>query len=663
MRLSEKRTLCAALFGTLLGALVFFLIHTAAPLDFAEDGWIMRGYVERDIIQHYTGWLFYRDARIPFPLGVASGIGYPAGGAIAFSDSIPVMSVLFGAFSRVLPSTFQFFGLYTLLCYMLTGMSAAMLISLFSVSPYTILFGTLLFILSPVMTERAFRHTALASHFLLLFALYLYFLNRKRGFKFRWGYAVLCILAVAIHFYFVPMLCAILLADLLQDAATTKFKIKHLAFLLLNLGVIILTAFSIGYFHRPTQPTGALGYGYFTMNLNALVNPSSVSGIRWSLFLPALGQGLGSAEGFNYLGLGVILVLAAAGVYYIVRFSKGEFFSLIKRHRALFIICVLLTLYAISTTVVINNNAYIKIPLPLPVLKIFSIFRSGGRLFWPCYYLLLLYAVVFLTGKLLKKTLPFALGALLLIQIIDLTPSLIHKREAFVNPGQGFANPADDAFFQENTGAYGEVFTFSDSGLPLGLYFAHYAVENGMKTNEPFMARNDAAAYRTGCENEYERLMDGVIDEGKIYLFSGEVADQTPTDVNRFFNAAIRLGDLAFCGSLDFSGHTYYIVAPKNENAVVPSDSNILPLQELPLTFAAYSDLSWTDGVLNEDKSVVTFYDNAFTAQYLDTAEYILADGQKLKILSKDYGDEGWVIIRLDTADASVYAYTALKTE
>ncbi|MEG1274869.1 MAG: hypothetical protein RSD27_04160, partial [Ruthenibacterium sp.] len=57
-KLHQSRRLLLALMGALLGAAAFFCIHTGASLNVTADAWILDGYVEKDILQHYTGWLF-----------------------------------------------------------------------------------------------------------------------------------------------------------------------------------------------------------------------------------------------------------------------------------------------------------------------------------------------------------------------------------------------------------------------------------------------------------------------------------------------------------------------------------------------------------------------------------------------------------------------------
>ena len=98
-------------------------------------------------------------------------MNWPYGCAVTYTDSIPLFAILFRFISAWLPASFQYFGWYALLCYVLQGASAALLLSLFSESLPAVLAGTALFVFSPVMLERTFRHTALTAHFLLLLAL------------------------------------------------------------------------------------------------------------------------------------------------------------------------------------------------------------------------------------------------------------------------------------------------------------------------------------------------------------------------------------------------------------------------------------------------------------------------------------------------------------
>ena len=88
--------------------------------------------MEKDVIQHYTGWLYFRASGRAFPLGIARNMGWPDGVYVGLSDSIPLFAILFKVLSPLLPATFQYFGLWAFLCSVMQGACAALLLSLFS---------------------------------------------------------------------------------------------------------------------------------------------------------------------------------------------------------------------------------------------------------------------------------------------------------------------------------------------------------------------------------------------------------------------------------------------------------------------------------------------------------------------------------------------------
>ena len=56
MNQNQKRT--EYLYAMLIGFLSFSILFGVRSLNFTDDSWILSGYVDRDIVQHYTGWLF-----------------------------------------------------------------------------------------------------------------------------------------------------------------------------------------------------------------------------------------------------------------------------------------------------------------------------------------------------------------------------------------------------------------------------------------------------------------------------------------------------------------------------------------------------------------------------------------------------------------------------
>ena len=82
------------LVGGLLGAAAFLLVFGLSSLDVTNDAFCRGGFIEKDIQQHYAGWLFYRQSALRFPLCIAESVNWPDGLSVAYTDSIPLLAVL-----------------------------------------------------------------------------------------------------------------------------------------------------------------------------------------------------------------------------------------------------------------------------------------------------------------------------------------------------------------------------------------------------------------------------------------------------------------------------------------------------------------------------------------------------------------------------------------
>ena len=162
--------------ATLLGALCFFAVYGVRVLNPLYDDWLLgRG----DLTQHYLGWCFYRQGAWTFPLGLTDRLAYPDYSSVIFTDSIPLLAIVFKLLSPVLPETCQYFGWWGLGCFMLQGFFAAKLLDRLRVGSLQVLAGSVLFILSPVVIEKMFRHTALGGHWIILAAIYLFVCHKE----------------------------------------------------------------------------------------------------------------------------------------------------------------------------------------------------------------------------------------------------------------------------------------------------------------------------------------------------------------------------------------------------------------------------------------------------------------------------------------------------
>lgn len=149
------------LMAAVLGAVVFALLYGTHILNPAYDAWLLS---QGDLTQHYLGWCFYRRGNWTFPIGLTDQLAYPSYSSVIFTDSIPLFAVFFKLLSPILPDTFQYFGWWGILSFMLQGYFSVKILRTLRVGKFCSMAGSIFFILSPTVIEKMFRHTALGGH-------------------------------------------------------------------------------------------------------------------------------------------------------------------------------------------------------------------------------------------------------------------------------------------------------------------------------------------------------------------------------------------------------------------------------------------------------------------------------------------------------------------
>lgn len=626
--------------GALLGAVLFVLVFGFCTLDVTNDVFCRGGYIEKDIQQHYAGWLFYRESSAQWPLCIADGINYPDGLSAAYTDSIPLAAAALKPIANLVGGTFQYMGWFTLLCFVLQGGFGALLAGLFLSGFAGPLAASVLFTASPVLFERVFRHTSLGAQFFVIAALYFYFVQRRKGGFASRGLFVLNVLAVGIHPYFLPMTYAITLALLLEYVLHTHKAAKPCLYLAANFCGTALLGWALGLLYGSASSGGQALYGYFCMNLNSLWNPAGINGVLYSRVLPAQNQVYGNYDAFAYLGLGVLVALPIA--LWLLRRQLG---GMLRRHWALACCCAVLTVFAVSNVITANGATLATLPLPAPLIQLFSIFRSSGRLFWPVYYLLMLLALVGL-AKLKGRWQLAGVMLLVLVQLWDVSPGIMQRRTAMQQAQQADAFPTEmSSDFWQAAQNYQHIVSM-DSIQADALHLALFAADNHMTTNDPFAARYDENALAVQRESIRNELADGILRDDTLYLFSDEGA---------FLQAVEPVQHAAWCGKVTSRDGTssWYVIAPGLQGQVF--DELCTPYDEnYPLRIADYTDALWNHGVLDETKQTVCFADSPFARRKLEGASVLCAGGKEYTIQEIDDHDAGWLMVTLDIPDATV---------
>lgn len=397
----------------ILGSFFFFLLFGTKILNPTFISWLLSG----DSATHFLGWHFFRSEPWSFPLGTIRSYMYPKGTSIVFTDSLPLLAIPLKFFSALLPQPFQYQGLWMLITYTLQGFFGAKLISQITQDRTLIVIGVIFFLLSPIMTFLACDQVALASHWLILAALYLYLSPHGTTKQYHW--LILLMLASLIHFYLFFMAGIIWVAYLWR---LYREGIPLIKMMTISIGLTGLTMWAAGYFVIGLNSTSIPGYGVMhMMNLLAPIIPPSYLSFTFDTakFLPSMSSNIPGRPSFNYLGLGTVLMTVFA-LHQLIAHPRT--FLDLKKHSPLIVASFIFFILAISNKIIFYNFVLFEINLPLYLQKLLGVIRTGNRMFWPIAYLIVTFSIATISKFNNEKKATKIIIIMLIIQIIDLYP-------------------------------------------------------------------------------------------------------------------------------------------------------------------------------------------------------------------------------------------------
>ena len=475
-----------------LGIACFAIVCGFNVLNPLNEEWLFGG---GDATQHYLGWLFFRNSPWAWPPGLNLSYGVGLNNSIVFTDSIPLLAIPFKAFSAILPSTFQYLGLWALVCFILQAWFSWKLISLFTRDLWIQSICTGLFIFSVPMLSLFPENPALGSLFLILAALYLSLNNSDKYSIWSWFWLLLS--ASLIHFYLFVLVGAIWAANLLDGMCIRKYitLAQALRAILLCIPSVLLAAYLAGYF--TISSIGAFGYGMFKINLLGLFNPAG-----WSTFVKEIYiKPHWWAEEPIYFGLGGLILLIA-----LVWHSKKSVI-LIKNafgnHFFLAITLIALAIFSVSNNVGIGPYEF-TFPISEKIASIASILRNSGRMFIPAFYALLLLACYLIIQQYSRKNALLILASRLALQVIDLSIGWLDVRQRMTSNGPFPYSklPLENEFWKDAKKQYRNIivipsrFNFQPDFMSRFLsnewrVFGRFSSMNHMGTNAVYLARYD----------------------------------------------------------------------------------------------------------------------------------------------------------------------------
>ncbi|MGW8465253.1 DUF6311 domain-containing protein [Pseudomonas sp. CLCA07] len=520
----------------LIGVLAFFIVVGPRALNPQNIAWLGNG----DPATHYLGWVFFRQSPWAFPIGLNPSYGLELANGIIFSDSNPLLALLFKPFASLLPMPFQYFGLWFLTCFVLQAWFAWKLVGLVSTHVGVRAVSTALFLCVPPMLLRMPFHLSLSGHFLVLASLYLGLHPQLRRRRLAWG--ALLAAAALIHAYFLAMVAVIWIADLTNGYFKKKLTLQSAAIELIGLfSLVSVCCWQAGYFSVGSDGAIAAGFGTYAMNLLSLIDPGNWSG-QWSYVLKDLPgvQGLGDVEGFLFLGLGLMTL----GVCALVGLLQGNtgFFLRLRRWPLLLAALVGLSLFSISNHVAMGSLE-LTYPLPPLVISIANIFRASGRMFWPVYYAII-FAIIFLVIRAnTPRTAVSLLSLALLIQVLDTHAGWVGvRKQLMVEPAAKWASPMVDPFWNSAAARYRNIrWVVPQNQSPKWMSVADFAGVHGLATNAVYLGRMDTANRMKSEQDTARAMASGKYDADSLYLFDERAWMQAVRSVNSQTDLFVRI--------------------------------------------------------------------------------------------------------------------------
>ncbi|PTW59108.1 hypothetical protein C8N35_108145 [Breoghania corrubedonensis] len=369
--------------------------------------------------------------------------------------------------------------------------------------------------LSPVMIWRlhpAIGHDTLAGHFIILAALYLAL--RPDGDHRRIAWGLLIVVASLVHAYLLAVVVLIWLCDIDRHADVVPF-VDFAAII----PAMLAACWAAGYFE--TSAIAAPGYGLYRFDLAGFLDPGKPSYGLWSRFMPDLAGDAGQHEGFAYLGMGVLALLAFALAA--IALGRVSVIGPIRTYRPLAVLLVLLFLFAATNQVRMAGMGF-DYPLPDFILRIAQIFRASARMIWPVYYMVVLLAVFAVARGYGPRSASLILVAVLAVQIADTSSGWVPIRAHYMQPtSTRWHTPLQSSFWQEAAQVYDKVRAISDE--PVNRRWralSYYAGTHGMTTDAVYLARLDAQK-RDDLRRRNEAVLEsGRYDADTLYILAAD---------------------------------------------------------------------------------------------------------------------------------------------
>jgi hypothetical protein len=505
----------------LIGGIFFGVLVGSRVLSPTSVEWTL----QLDWQHHFMGWHFFRNEPWHWPPGRIEGYFAPVGTSIGFTDSIPLAALALKPIAGLLPMPFQYLGLWLLLCFVLQGVMGALITSMWTPNAGLQIAGGCLFIVVPTLLGRV-GHPALASHWLLLWAIWLYIRESYRPAPW-FMFLSLGLIAGLIHPYLAAMtmliVAALAVRRLIERGRGIATRVVTAAAPVVASGAGLLIGWWCSGLLSLSSGTDLASSGLTQYSMN-LLGPFASAG--WSRLIPRLtvASELQDFEGFQYFGVGIFLLLLCALVLAV--WHRG----LSWRASAPLLVAVVLSgIYALSPRITLGSRVLVDYTTPL--MDQVSMFRATGRFFWPTTYALVTCALWLVVARLGARVAFGVLTAVIALQVTDL--SEYYKFLWDTARSDQFhvrSFPLQDRRWHEVLPFYRQMHLYppehcGPAPLPL-MQPAYLAGLYGLSINTGHVARVNRESIRLYCQQLGRDFDAGLFRDDSIYLLNPLLLDR-----------------------------------------------------------------------------------------------------------------------------------------
>ena len=380
--LSLKRPMSAPTISAFIGVSIAVLLIGPSAIWPTNTAWLNKG----DAAAGQIAWNYFRHTPLlqwPPTLIPDYGTGWStyftgAGGNVLVG--IPLKSINF-----ILPSNFQYVGLWMVLCFALQGYFAAKILSQFISSRLMVALLSTNFIIAPVFIYRIWlmSHPQLGAQWLLLCAVYFYLKRNEKV----WQWSLLVAVSHLVELYMSAVILLVVVLFFLSEVFTKSglmeriVQAKYVLFPFLASGLFL---WILGFF---ALPDGIKGEGFFRFGATTFIDPRTSESSSASLIFNSArnisNQTVNTlvGESFMYLGTGTLLAGLLAAV---LLFNYRQSFE--YHHIILLLLGVLLFLVGLSRFVSLGPLEF-SYWWPSFFESVRQTFRAATRFGWLLYYL------------------------------------------------------------------------------------------------------------------------------------------------------------------------------------------------------------------------------------------------------------------------------------